>query len=149
MTDIKLPLVLSVAGHGVCLALLILFLPTAQPPVPEPAAMGGIEVVFAPPPKPEEPPPQAETPPPSVETPPPEPPPAADEPVAAIEPPPPAPEAPAPAVEPPPPPAPHKPVIKHRQSRSCGTWSSRSQPPPSRRYNRRLRRLRSPRSKPL
>ena len=72
--------------------------------------MGGIEVVFAPPPKPEEPPPPVETPPPPVETPPPEPPP--DEPVAATEPPPPAPEAPAPVVEPPPPPAPHKPVVK-------------------------------------
>ena len=117
MSGIKLPLVLSVAGHGVCLALLIMFLPAAQLPVPKPAAMGGIEVVFAPPPKPEEPPPQVETLPPPVETPPPEPQavPPPDEPVAATEPPPPAPEVPAPAVEPPPPPPiPHKPVVKHQ-----------------------------------
>jgi periplasmic protein TonB len=114
VTGIKLPLVLSIAGHGLCLAMLIMFLPAAQFPVPEPPPMGGIEVVFAPPPKPEEP-PQAEAPPPPVETPPPEPQAAAspDEPVAAIEPPPPAPEAPAPVVEPPPPPTPHKPAIKH------------------------------------
>lgn len=116
MSDIKLPLVLSVAGHGVCLALLITFLPSAQLPVPKPAATGGIEVVFAPPPKPEEPPPQAEILPPPVEASPPEPQPAPqpDEPVTANEPPPPAPEAPAPAVEPPPPPTPHKPVVKHQ-----------------------------------
>ena len=115
MTDIKLPLALSVAGHGVCLALLIMFLPAAQPPVPKPAAMGGIEVAFASLPQPEEPPPQIETLPPPVEPPPPEPQPAPqpDDPVAAIEPPPPAPEAPAPVVEPPPPPVPHKPVVKH------------------------------------
>jgi periplasmic protein TonB len=109
VTDIKLPLALSVAGHGVCLALLIMFLPPAQPPVPKPAAMGGIEVVFAPPPEPEQP-PQAEMPQPPPE---PQPAPQPDEPVAAIEPPPPAPEAPAPVVEPPPPPVPHKPVVKH------------------------------------
>jgi periplasmic protein TonB len=111
VSDIKCPLGLSIAGHAVCLALLILFLPAAQPPVPEPAAMGGIEVVFAPPPKLEEPPPQAETPPPPAETPPPEPQP--EEPVAASEPPPPAPEAPAPAPELRPPPVLHKPVVKH------------------------------------
>jgi periplasmic protein TonB len=113
VSDIKFPLGLSVAGHGLCLALLIMFLPAAQPPVPMPTAMGGIEVVLAALPKPEEPPPQAETPPPPVEPPPPEPQPAPqpDEPVAAIEPPPPAPVAPASAAEPPPP-APHKPVVK-------------------------------------
>lgn len=115
MSEIKFPLVLSVAGHAVCVALLILLLPTRMPPVPEPLATGGIEVVFAPLPKPEEPPPQAETPPPPVETLPPEPtptPPPPDEPVAAIEPPPPAPEAPAPVVEPPPPPTPRKPIVR-------------------------------------
>jgi protein TonB len=115
VTDIKLPLVLSVAGHGVCLALMILFLPAVQPPVPEPAAMGGIEVAFASLPQTEEPVPQTETLPPPVEPAPPEPQPAPkpDEPIAAIEPPPPAPEAPAPVVEPPPPPVPQKPVVKH------------------------------------
>jgi periplasmic protein TonB len=115
VTGIKLPLALSVAGHGVCLALLIMFLPAAQPPVPKPAAMGGIEVALASLPQPEEPPPQTETLPPPVEPPPPEPPPAPkpDEPIAAIEPPPPATEAPAPVVEPPPPPVPHKPAVKH------------------------------------
>jgi periplasmic protein TonB len=115
VTDIKLPLALSVAGHGVCLALLIMFLPAVQPPVPKPAAMGGVEVVFAPLPEPEEPPPRAEMPPPPVEPPPPEPQqaPQPDEPVAVTEPPPPALEAPAPVVEPPPPPVPHKPVVKH------------------------------------
>jgi protein TonB len=114
VSEIKFPLGLSVAGHAVGLALLILLLPARIPPVPEPLATGGMEVVFAPLPKPEEPPPptQAETPPPPVETPPPEPepmPPPPDEPVTAIEPPPPAPEAPAPVVQPPPPP---KPVVK-------------------------------------
>ena len=116
MSEIRFPLVLSVAGHAVCLALLILLLPAAAPPMPEPLATGGIEVVFAPLPEPEEPPTQAETPPPP-ETPPPEPepPPPLEPPppVAAIEPPPPAPEAPAPVVESPPPPAPQKPAVKH------------------------------------
>ena len=116
MSEIKFPLGLSVAGHGVCLALLILLLPTKIPPVPEPLATGGLEVVFAPLPKAEEqqPPVPAEIPPPQAETPPPEPepmPPPPNEPVAAIEPPPPAPEAPAPVVETPPP-APPKPVVK-------------------------------------
>ena len=114
MSDIRFPLVLSLAGHAVCLALLILLLPTRLPPPPEPLALGGIEVAFAPSlPKPEEPPIQAEPP---VETPPPQPepppPPAPDEPVAAAEPPTPAPEAPAPVVEPPPPPVPQKLAIK-------------------------------------
>ena len=116
MSEINFPLGFSVAGHAVCLALLILLLPTKIPPVPEPLATGGLEVVFAPLPKPEEPQPpvQAEIPPPQAETPPPEPepmPPPPDEPVAAIEPPPPAPEAPAPVVETPPL-TPPKPVVK-------------------------------------
>jgi len=103
---------LSVAGHAACLALLILLL-GETPPVPEPLATGGIEVVFAPLPKPEEPQPptQAEIPPP-VETPPPEPelaPPPPEEPVIAPQPPPPVPETPVPVVLPPPPP---KPVVK-------------------------------------
>jgi periplasmic protein TonB len=112
VSEIRVPLVFSAAGHAVCLALLILLLPNTAPPVPEPLATGGIEVIFAPLPKPEEPPIQAETPPPPApETPPPEPeppPPPPDEPVATTEPPPPAPQAPVPVVEPP-----HKPVVKH------------------------------------
>ena len=114
MSEINFPLGLSVAGHAVCLALLILLLPTKVPPMPEPLAVGGIEVAFeASLPKPEEPPVQMETPPPPVETPPPEPePPPPEEPVAATEPPPPPIEAPAPVIEPPPPPAPYKPAVK-------------------------------------
>jgi protein TonB len=115
VNEIRLPLGFSVAGHAVCLALLILLLPTSVPPVPEPLATGGIEVVLAQLPKQEEPPPRAETSPPPVENPPPEPAPplpTPEEPVATIEPPPPAPEAPAPVVEPPPPPAPRKPIVK-------------------------------------
>jgi periplasmic protein TonB len=116
VTDIKLPLGLSVAAHAVVLTALIMLLPATAPPLPIPPAMGGVEVVFAPPPpQPVAPPVQVETPPPPVETPPPEPQPSPppDEPVAVTEPPPPALEAPAPLVEPPPPPAPHKPVVKH------------------------------------
>jgi periplasmic protein TonB len=114
VSEIRIPLGLSVAGHAVCLALLILLLPAKMPPVPEPLATGGIEVVFASLPKPEEPQPptQSEIPPPQVETPPPAPEPMPlpqDEPVAAIEPPPPAPETPVPVVQPPPPP---KPAVK-------------------------------------
>ena len=116
MSEIRVPLVFSAAGHAVCLALLILLLPNTAPPVPEPLATGGIEVIFAPLPKPEEPPIQAETPPPPApETPPPEPeppPPPPEEPVATTEPPPPAPQAPVPVVEPPRP-VPHKPVVRH------------------------------------
>ena len=111
MTDIKLPLGLSVGAHAAVLTALIMLLPAAVPPLPIPTATGGIEVVFAPPPpQPEAPPVQAETPPPPVEMPPPEPQsaPPPDEPVAVTEPPPPAVEAPAPVVEPPP----QKPVIK-------------------------------------
>ena len=94
MSEITYPLGLSIAGHAICLALLILLLPTRMPPAPEPLATGGIEVVFAPLPRPEQPPTQMEPPPLPVETPPPEP-----EPL----PPPPAAEAPAPVVVPPPP----------------------------------------------
>jgi periplasmic protein TonB len=115
VNEIRLPLGLSVAGHAICLVLLVLLLPTSVPPVLEPLATGGMEVVLAQLPKQEEPPPRAETPPPPVETPPPEPtppPPTPEEPVATIEPPPPAPEVPAPVVEPPPPPAPRKPIVK-------------------------------------
>jgi len=113
VSEIRLPLGLSVAGHAACLALLILLL-GETPPAPEPLATGGIEVVFAPLPKPEEPQPpiQAEIPPLQVETPPPEPepaPPQPEEPVVAPEPPPPVPETPVPVVLPPPPP---KPVVK-------------------------------------
>jgi len=112
VSEIGLPLGLSVAGHAACLALLVLLL-GETPPVPEPIATGGIEVVFAPLPKSEEPQPptQAEIPPP-VETPPPEPelaPPPPEEPVIAPQPPPPVPETPVPVVLPPPPP---KPVVK-------------------------------------
>ena len=137
MSEIKFPLGLSAAGHAVCLALLILLLPTKIPPVPEPLATGGIEVVFAPLPKPEEPaPPQAETPPPPVETLPPEPvpmPPPPDEPVAAIEPPPPAPEAPATVTEPPAPPKavikpPPKPVRHHQEQAAPNPTPAPSQP---------------------
>ena len=123
MSEITVPLGLSVAGHAVCLALLILLLPTRLPPVPEPLAAGGVEVAFLPAlPKSAAPPIQAETPPPPAEPPPAEPPPAElappepepvplapDEPVAATEPPPPPVEAPAPVTEPSPSP---KPVVK-------------------------------------
>ena len=112
MSEIRLPLGVSVAGHAVCLVLLILLLPARMPPVPEPLATGGVEVVFAPLPKPPEPsiqpPTQPETPPPPEM----EPVPTPDEPVAAIEPPQPAPEVPSPVVEPPPSPAPPKPFVK-------------------------------------
>ena len=122
MSGIKLPLMLSVGGHAVCLTLLVLFLTGKPPPLPEPIAKGGIEVVFEPPPpKPEaaapaetappppEPEPEPVPPPPeppvvAAEPPPPEPPPP--------EPPPPQPEAPVTASEPPPPPPPQKPVVK-------------------------------------
>ena len=112
MSEIRLPLGLSVAGHAICLVLLILLLPSRTLPVPEPLATGGVEVIFAPLPKPPEPsiqpPIQPETPPRETEPLPPPP----DEPVAAIEPPPPAPEAPVPVVEAPPPATPRKPLVK-------------------------------------
>jgi periplasmic protein TonB len=137
VSGIKFPLTLSVAGHAACLALLILLL-RETPPAPEPLATGGIEVVFAPLPKPEEPQPptQAEIPPPQVETPPPAPEPMSpplDEPVAAIEPPPPAPETPVPVVQPPPPPKPAvkpppKPVHHHLEQAAPNPTPAPSQP---------------------
>ncbi len=48
MRGITLPLNLSVAGHAICVALLLLYLTDTAPPVPEPVAKGGIEVVFQP-----------------------------------------------------------------------------------------------------
>ena len=114
MSSIKLPLTLSLAGHAVCLALLVLFLTGKTPPLREPIAKGGIEVAFEPPPpKPEAAPPAETTPPPpeppvvAAEPPPPEPPPPEPPPP---EPPPPQPEAPVATSEPPPPP--QKPVVK-------------------------------------
>jgi len=126
VSGIKLPFTLSLAGHAVCLALLVLFLTGKPPPVPQPTAKGGVEVVFEPPPKPEAAPPAETAPPPpqpepeavppppeppvvAAEPPPPEPPP--PEPPAP-EPPPPQPEAPVAASEPPAPPLPQKHVVK-------------------------------------
>jgi periplasmic protein TonB len=109
VSEIQLPLGLSIAGHAILLGLLILLLPTKLPPAPEPLATGGIEVAFeAALPKPEVPPQQPETPPAEVEPPPPEPEPVPppepppDQPVVATEPPP-EPEPPPPPIEPPPP----------------------------------------------
>jgi len=113
VSEIRLPLGLSVAGHLVCLVLLILLLPTRIPPPPEPLAAGGVEVVFTPAvrldERPIQPAVQPGTPPPEAEPllPP------SEEPMAAIEPPPPVHEVPVPVVEPPPPPAPRKPLVKH------------------------------------
>jgi len=133
VSEIRLPLLLSLAGHTACLGLLLLLLREPAPVVPEAIARGGIEVVFettlpkletAPLP---EPPPQPEAPPPPlVETPPPEPqtatePPPPEPPVVTTEPIPPQPEAPvaavevppeAPVIPPEPPPPPRKPVVK-------------------------------------
>jgi periplasmic protein TonB len=112
VSSIKLPLTLSMAGHAACLALLIPLLGKA-PPLPQPPARGGIEVVLQPAlPKPEtasllEPPPQPEAPPPPAETPPP----VLDAPAAAAEAVPPLEETPAVVAEPPPPPPP-KPAVK-------------------------------------
>ena len=139
MSEIRLPLGVSVAGHAVCLVLLILLLPARMPPVPEPLATGGVEVVFAPLPKPPEPsiqpPTQPETPPPPEM----EPVPTPDEPVAAIEPPQPAPEVPSPVVEPPPSPAPPKPIVKpppkpvrrHLEQAAPSPTPTSSQPTPA------------------
>ena len=117
MSEISLPLALSVTGHAICVALLIL-LPSTLTPPPEPPVTGGIEVAFLPAmPKTEVPPVEAEMTPPTTEPPPPEPeppPPPPDEPVVATEPPPPVPEVPAPVVEPPPP-TPRRPVVKPSQ----------------------------------
>ena len=139
MSEIRLPLGVSVAGHAVCLVLLILLLPARMPPVPEPLATGGVEVVFAPLPKPPEPsiqpPTQPETPPPPEM----EPVPTPDEPVAAIEPPQPAPEVPSPVVEPPPSPPPPKPIVKpppkpvrrHLEQAAPSPTPTSSQPTPA------------------
>ena len=139
MSEIRLPLGVSVAGHAVCLVLLILLLPARMPPVPVPLATGGVEVVFAPLPKPPEPsiqpPTQPETPPPPEM----EPVPTPDEPVAAIEPPQPAPEVPSPVVEPPPSPAPPKPIVKpppkpvrrHLEQAAPSPTPTSSQPTPA------------------
>ena len=138
MNEIRLPLGLSVVGHAVCLVLLILLLPARMPPVPEPLATGGVEVVFAPLPKPPEPsiqpPIQPETLPPQTEPLPPR----ADEPVAAIEPPPPAPEVPVPVVATPPPPTPRKPLVKpppkpahHLEQAESSPTPASSQPTPA------------------
>ena len=52
MSGIKLPFALSLAGHAACLVALALFLSTKPPPLMQPTAKGGIEVVFEPaPPK--------------------------------------------------------------------------------------------------
>jgi len=89
VSGLKFPLTLSLAGHAVCLALLIRFLADRPILLPEPIAKGGIEVVFErAPPKPEAAP--LATPPPPAEIPPP--PPAPEAPVTASEPPPPAPQ---------------------------------------------------------
>jgi protein TonB len=107
VNGITLPLTFSLAGHAVCLAMLLLYLTDTAPPMPEPAATGGIEVVFQPAlPKSEaaplpEPAVQPDVPPSPVETPPPPP-----------EPVPPVPEVPAIVAEPTPPPPPPKPAVK-------------------------------------
>jgi protein TonB len=107
VSGITLPLALSAAGHAICLALLLLYLTDTAPPLPEPVAKGGIEVVFQPAlPKSEaaplpEPALQPEVPPSPAETPPPPP-----------EPVPPVPEAPAIVAEPTLPPPPPKPAVK-------------------------------------
>jgi periplasmic protein TonB len=109
VSGIKLPLTLSIAGHAVCLALLIAFMSHQAPPILEPIAKGGIEVIFQPPPPPETPPPPAESPPRAEVVPPPAPPPVVTESS------PPAPEAPVAAIEPAPPPPPRKPAVKKPQ----------------------------------
>ena len=120
MSGIRLPFTVSLAGHAICLALLVLFLSGKPSPFTEPITKGGIEVVFEPPPKLEAAAPVETTPPPErepVQPPPPEPPPP--------EPAPPQPEAPVAAIEPPPPPLPPpqkhvvkkvpKPVPRHQE----------------------------------
>lgn len=131
MSGIRLPLVLSVAGHALCAALVALLLSGQAPRLPTPTAKGGIEVVFESPPQPAPPaaapdqpnvaPPPAETPvppDPQAELPAPEPPAIAAEPMPPPEPEPPAivseptspaSEAPVAASEPPPP---HKPAVR-------------------------------------
>jgi protein TonB len=132
VSEIRLPLIISLAGHAACLGLLLLLPAEPSPAVPEAIAKGGIDVVFEarvprleaatlpePPPQPEAPPPLAETPPPpepqtETESPPPEPPvvvtspiPQPEAPVAATEAPPEA-----SVIPPEPPPPPRKPVVK-------------------------------------
>jgi periplasmic protein TonB len=139
VNEIKFPLGLSVAGHAVGLALLILLLPAGTPPMPEPLATGGLEVVFAPLPKPEEaqPPVQAEIPPPQVEAPPPEPepiPPTSAEPIVAPEPPPPVAVTPVPVVQPPPPPKPTvkpRPKLAHRPLEEAAPTPTPAPPQPT------------------
>jgi periplasmic protein TonB len=125
VNGIRLPLAISVAGHAVCLALLVFFLSNRIVPPPEPIAKGGIEVAFEPAlPQPEAPPPLApaepQVPPPAAELPPPEPQPetpaplestspAPEPPAVAAEPVPPPPQT---VTEPPPPPRPRKLVVK-------------------------------------
>jgi periplasmic protein TonB len=106
VNGIRLPLAISVAGHAVCLALLVFFLSNRIVPPPEPIAKGGIEVAFEPAlPQPEAPPPLApaepQVPPPAAELPPPEPQPETPAPLESTSP---APEPPAVAAEPVPPP---------------------------------------------
>jgi periplasmic protein TonB len=139
VSGIKLPFALSLAGHAACLVALALFLSTKPPPLVQPTAKGGIEVVFEPaPPKeeaapappeallplpPEPVPPPPEPPVVAAEPPPPEPPPI--EPPPPEMPPPPQPEAPVAVSEPPPPPPPPpqkhvvkkvpKPVPRHQE----------------------------------
>jgi protein TonB len=158
VSGVKLPLALSVAGHAVCLALLVFLLSSKIVPPPEPIAKGGIEVAFEPtlpqptatpppaPPEPETPPPPAEPPPPQPETtpPPPEPAPSPPElqpeaatpvpepPVAAE----PAPESPPTVSEPPPPPPrklavkkPPKPVARRQEVPQPSQAYSPSPPP--------------------
>ena len=103
MRAFRLPLAVSILGHGGVMILLVLFAAQLPPtPLPQPRK-NGIEVMLAPPPQP-----VAETPPPAPEP----------SPVAATEPPPPEPAPPAAAVPmpepPPPPPKPvvHKPAVK-------------------------------------
>jgi periplasmic protein TonB len=117
VSEIRLPLIISLAGHAACLALLLHLLAEPPPAVPEAIAKGGIDVVFeARLPRLEratlpEPPPQPEAPPPPAETP------APPEPPVVATPPTPQPVAPVVAVEPPvtppePPPPPRKPIVK-------------------------------------
>jgi periplasmic protein TonB len=135
VSGIKLPFALSLAGHAACLVALALLLSTKPPPLLQPTAKGGIEVVFEPTlPKQEATPAPPDAPPPpepEAVPPPPEPPVvAADPPPEPLppppEPPPPAPEAPVAASEPPPPPPPvpqkhavkkpPKPVLRHQEA---------------------------------
>jgi protein TonB len=107
VSEIRFPLGLSLVGHAVCLALLITLLPAKISPPPVPPISGGIEVVFAPLPKPDEPPAQTQALPPQVEIPPPQPEPPLPEPAP---PEPPLPE-PAPPEPPLPEPAPPEPPV--------------------------------------